>query len=238
MVSEDISEESKIEKPNLDIIMTTEDGMRTAIPSIGRINIIKLMLSNGECIFLVTDLEKENAIETYEGTVLTQFGETKGRICPVVLKERGEWLNYDKHGGKAYIYTLLSNPYLARRNVRIDKIDGDKSDNEILNSMLAYDYSQAIEYRDKWLLERTLKEQAEERANNKVASVIYTASEIGTDLYKMRSSGLNEMAKQLDKEAFGFTFGSATKWLKTHKFYVFIAAAIIGVFLLTYFGVI
>ena len=195
------------------------------------------MMENNKAAFLITDLEPENAIETFEGTVMTPFGETKGRLCPVVLKKRGEWLNYEGINGNrsADIYVLLSNPYLARSDTRADILDIVTEDTHILTTMLAYDRSEALQYRDKWLLERKMRQQAEEAFSDLRFNVYQIGSQIGAGVIDDTDLAIEDLSKQLDKRAFGFSFKSIQKWIMENKF----LAALIGFgalfFIYTYF---
>lgn len=203
-----------------EVILEEADAASLEEPIKSKLNLIRLMMEDNKAAFLITDLEPENAIETFEGNVMTPFGETKGRLCPVVLKKRGEWLNYDGTDGNksADIFILLSNPYLARTDTRADILDANTSNTEILTTMMAYDKSEALEYRDKWLLERKMRLQGEEAFANLRFNVYQIGSQIGAGVVDDTDLAIEDLSKQLDKRAFGFNFNSIKRWAMENKF--------------------
>ena len=234
---EHIAIKEELVELGLENISVSKDGMETDIPSIGVINVLKIDEPNRECSFVVTDLEPSQAFEFFQGRVETIYGEALGRVCPVTLKFIDYWKNYDKRGSKAEVFSLLSCPYLVRRNVSVDKAGVNLTKNDVQIGYKAYDSSVATKAIDAYILEHEMRIDAEEKYANVRANVHYWGTKTGADVIDDADLGIQEFSRQTEGRAFG-TFTELWSWIKKNKLVAGIGIIVILYFLGTYLGVI
>lgn len=202
-----------------------------------KFNLIELRQPKNKVDYIITDLEPEVAIEWMDGKVITPYGETDGRVCPVVLKFLRRWHNYRKVGDTSFVYALLSNPYLARKNIRVDAVINSLSEEDTDITVRTFDKSVAVEIESELALEKQLRKQAEEERKKGIASVKYVASDMTEDLYQMKSMALKELELQYNQSK-ELSFKGIWRWLKLdyHWVYLLIGFGALIFFLYTYFN--
>lgn len=200
----------------------SENGTLTAIPKTGEVNAIKLEQAK-RTDWLFTRLPKELALKYTSAVVMTPYGEAKGDHCVIATKYRGDAIDADRPEEPGDCYTLLFTPFYAERNANLTKIDEGIKDSDIKHSLLALDESLGLQYRNKFLIEKEMRQKELEYHEGKDYdfrdAVTRTATTVVDDV------ALGE--KSVEREVSLFNMDRVTRWLSKNKLWVIIGIATI-----------
>jgi hypothetical protein len=193
----------------------SEDGSATATPLIGEVNVIELQQEE-RTDWLFTRLEKEEALRYTSGRVKTKYDETKGDLCVIVTKYRGEAIDANNPKRAGECYTLLFTPFYAEKNADLQDVDEGISDDDIAEAMIALDESKALYYRNKWLVEKEMRGKERDYWEDKDydfrKSVTKTATKVVDDTDLADDKVRRDIAL--------FDMNKVTRWIVLNKFWL------------------
>lgn len=180
----------------------------TSIPRTGKVNVIELRQGKRND-FLFTRLEEEHALKYSLGRVPAKYAFTDGQLALIVTKYRGDAIdaNNQKVGE---CYTLLFTDHYAAINADLEDIVEDISDEEIKDQIFVLDESKALRYKNKWLVERERRINAEEYKTLSRDEIRLDITQGIADVIDDRTLADNAVRTQMDS----FDRTSIENWIK------------------------
>ncbi len=206
-----------MEEKKLTFEFKSQDGTLTSIPMVGKVNVIELRQEK-RTDFLITRLPKELVLKYSIGEVRTRYAPTRGDVCVLATKYRGDAVDANRPRTVGECYVLSWCPHFTETDADLEHIAEGISDDDIKHSLLALDESKGLHFRNKWLVERELRESADEL--------------IDTQTWSRREAATRYAAKVVDESALGgqaveediaiVDMGSVAKWMKNNWLFVLI----------------
>lgn len=207
-----VPEEGKevlLKEPAKKFEFRSKDGTLTSIPMVGKVNVIELRQEK-RTDFLITRLPKELVLKYSTGEVKTRYAPTQGDVCVLATKYRGDAVDANRPRTVSECYVLNWCPHFTETDADLEHIAEGISDDDIKHSLLALDESKGLHFRNKWLVEKELRESADEL--------------IDTQTWSRREAATRYAAKVVDESALGgqaveedvaiVDMGSVTRWMK------------------------
>lgn len=209
-------------EPEMTYEFKSEDGTLTSIPMTGKVNVIELKQEK-RTDYLITRLPKELALKYSTGEVRTRYAPTEGDLSVIATKYRGDAIDANRPKTVSECYVLNWCPHFTEMSADLERVSEGISDDDIKHSLLALDESKALIFRNKWLVEKELRESADEL--------------IDTQTWSRRESATRYAAKIADEAALGgsaveedisiIDMGATAKWLTRNWLFVLIIFLIV-----------
>lgn len=199
-----------------------KDGTLTSIPTTGKVNVIELRQED-RTDFLFTRLPKELALKYSPGKVRTRYDFTIGDCCVLATKYRGEAIDANKPKVVSECYTVIFCPHFAEINADLELIGEGLSDDDLKHALLALDESKALEFRNKYLVEKELREKGRDFDEKKAAGIRESATRMATTI--VDDVALGDRAVEEDVSL--FNMGTVGQWLQ--KNWIFVLLAVLSI---------
>lgn len=192
----------------------------TSIPKTGKVNVIELRQAK-RTDFLFTRLDEELALKYSLGRVPAKYAFTDGQLALIVTKYRGDAIdaNNQKVGE---CYTLLFTDHFAMINADLEDIVEDITDEEIKEQVFVLDESKALRYKNKYLVERERRINAEEYKTLSREETRLDITQGIADVIDDRTLADNAVRAQMDS----FDRTSVENWIK--KNWMMIMIGVLG----------
>lgn len=199
-----------------------EDGTLTSIPKTGKVNVIELRQED-RTDYLFTRLPKELVLKYSSGEVKTRYSPTKGTQCMIAVKYRGSAIDANMPETIGDCYTLIFCPHFAEVNADLEHIAEGISDVDMRHALLALDESKALVFRNKWLVEKELRESADDLEDKKVWRRREAATQMAATMMDDQALGQDAVQRDIDL----WDTNKASKWIQ--KNIAWVVFIIIGI---------